>query len=83
MDLLYGYSVFRLITEQIDDDRMPDRISAVIATLARSGVLSPDRAKKRSRSKQVASSEPASAYENTEPAQAERRQRKLSSSKRI
>jgi AcrR family transcriptional regulator len=83
MDLLYGYSVFRLITEQIHDDRMPDRIGAVIATLARSGVLSPDRAKKRSSSKQVASSESASAYENTEPAQAERRQRKLSSGKRI
>ena len=26
MDLLYGYSLFRLITEQIDDDEIRDRI---------------------------------------------------------
>ena len=38
MDLLYGYSLFRLITEQIDDDQIPDRIGATIAKLARSGI---------------------------------------------
>jgi AcrR family transcriptional regulator len=38
LDLLYGYSVFHLITEQIDDDQIPDRIGATIAMLARSGV---------------------------------------------
>jgi AcrR family transcriptional regulator len=54
MDLLYGYSLLRLITEQIDDDEMPDRIGATIAKLARSGVPSPDRAEKRPRIKHVA-----------------------------
>jgi len=54
MDLFYGYSLFRLITEQIDDDEMPDRISATIAKLARSGVPSSDRAEKRPRIKHVA-----------------------------
>ena len=38
MDLLFGYSLFRLITHQIDDDEIPDRISATIAKLARIGV---------------------------------------------
>jgi AcrR family transcriptional regulator len=38
MDLLYGYSVFRLITGQIDDDQIPDRIGAAIAKIARSGI---------------------------------------------
>ena len=38
MDLLYGYSLFRLITEQIDDDQIPDRIGATVAKLARSGI---------------------------------------------
>jgi AcrR family transcriptional regulator len=38
MDLLFGYSLFRLITNQIDDDEIPDRISATIAKLARVGV---------------------------------------------
>ena len=38
MDVLYGYSLFRLITEQIDDDQIPDRIGATIAKLARSGI---------------------------------------------
>ena len=47
MDLLFGHSIFRLITEQIDDDEMPDRIGATIAKLARSGVLSPNRAEKK------------------------------------
>ena len=41
MDLLYGYSLFRLITGQLDDDQIPDRIGATIAKLARSGVPSP------------------------------------------
>jgi hypothetical protein len=50
----HGYSLFRLITEQIDDDEMPDRIGAIIARLARSGVPSPDRAEKRPRIKHVA-----------------------------
>jgi Tetracyclin repressor-like, C-terminal domain len=54
MDLLYGYSLLRLMTEQIDDDEMPDRIGATIAKLARSGVPSPDRAEKRPRIKHVA-----------------------------
>jgi hypothetical protein len=54
MDLLDGYALFRLITEQIDDDEMPDRIGATIAKLARSGVPSPDRAEKRPRTKHVA-----------------------------
>src|SRR5580700_1585424 len=54
MDLLYGYSLFRLITGQLDDDQIPDRIGATIAKLARSGVPSPDRAEKRPRIKHVA-----------------------------
>ena len=45
MDLLYGYSVFHLITETLDDDELPDRISAAIVKLAQSGV----RAEKRAR----------------------------------
>jgi AcrR family transcriptional regulator len=54
LDLLYGYSLFRLITQQIDDDQIPDRIGAVIAKLARSCVPNPVRAEKRPRVKQVA-----------------------------
>src|ERR1700693_235787 len=38
MDLLFGYSLFHMITHQIDDDELPDRISAAIANLARIGV---------------------------------------------
>jgi AcrR family transcriptional regulator len=41
MDLIYGYSVFRLITRQIDDDQIVDRMCAAVAKLARSGVPSP------------------------------------------
>ena len=41
LDLFYGYSFFRLITAQLDDDEIPDRISATIAQLARSGVPDP------------------------------------------
>jgi AcrR family transcriptional regulator len=44
LDFLYGYSVFRLITRQIDDDPIIDRVCAAIAKLARSGVASPVRA---------------------------------------
>ena len=38
MDLLFGYSMLRLITGQLDDEEIPDRIGAAIAKLARSGV---------------------------------------------
>jgi hypothetical protein len=38
MDLLYGYSVLRLITRQVEDDQIPDRIGATIAMLARNGI---------------------------------------------
>jgi AcrR family transcriptional regulator len=48
MDLLYGYSLFRLITRQIEDDEIPDRVSAAIARLARSDVPAAVRTKKRS-----------------------------------
>ena len=41
MDLLYGYSVFRLITREIGDDDIPERIGAAITKLARTGVRSP------------------------------------------
>ncbi|MGA7128426.1 MAG: TetR-like C-terminal domain-containing protein, partial [Chthoniobacterales bacterium] len=47
MDLLYGYSLFRLITRQIDDDEVPDRVSAAIAKLARSDLPAVVRTKKR------------------------------------
>jgi hypothetical protein len=47
MDLLYGYSLFRLITGQLDDDQMPDRLGATIARIARSGISSSPRTKKR------------------------------------
>jgi AcrR family transcriptional regulator len=49
MDLMYGYSIFRMITRQIDDDQIPDRLAATIAKLARSGVLSPAGKEKRPR----------------------------------
>jgi AcrR family transcriptional regulator len=38
MDLSYGYALFRMITRQIEDDEIPDRIGAAIAKLARTGV---------------------------------------------
>jgi AcrR family transcriptional regulator len=38
LDLLYGYSMSRLITRQLDDDQIPDRIGATIAKMARSGI---------------------------------------------
>jgi AcrR family transcriptional regulator len=49
MDLLYGYSLFRLITGQLDDGQMPDRIGATIARIARSGISSSPRTKKKLR----------------------------------
>ena len=53
MDLLYGYSLFRLITGQIEDDEIPDRIGAMIATIARSSISNCVRADKRGRIRQV------------------------------
>jgi AcrR family transcriptional regulator len=53
MDLLYGYSLFRLITGQIEDDEIPDRIAAMIATIARSSISNCVRADKRRRIKRV------------------------------
>ena len=50
MDLIYGYSVFRLITRQIDDDQIVDRMCAAVAKLARSGVPSPVRTENQRRS---------------------------------
>jgi AcrR family transcriptional regulator len=47
MDLLYGYSLFRLITGQLDDDQIPDRIGDTIAKIARSGISSSARTEKR------------------------------------
>jgi AcrR family transcriptional regulator len=47
MDLLYGYSLFRLITGQLDDDQVPDRIGATIARIARSGISISARTEKR------------------------------------
>jgi AcrR family transcriptional regulator len=38
MDLLYGYSLLRLITRQLDDDEVPDRIGVAIALLAHGGI---------------------------------------------
>jgi AcrR family transcriptional regulator len=41
MDLMYGYSLFCLVTGEIENDQIADRICATIAKLARSGVLNP------------------------------------------
>jgi len=38
MDLMYGYSIFRLISRQLDGDQIADRIGATIAMIARIGV---------------------------------------------
>jgi AcrR family transcriptional regulator len=54
LDFMYGYSVFRLITRQIDDDPAIDRVCAAIAKLARSGVPSPTAREKRPRIQHVA-----------------------------
>ena len=53
MDLLYGYSMFRLITEQIDDDQIPDQIGATIAMIARSGISNSVRREQHRRTKQI------------------------------
>jgi AcrR family transcriptional regulator len=45
LDVFYGYSVFRLMTRQLDDDQVPDRIGATIAQLAYSGIPKPVRTK--------------------------------------
>jgi AcrR family transcriptional regulator len=47
MDLFFGYSLLRLITGQLDDEEIPDRIGAAIAELARGGVPDPVRSAKR------------------------------------
>ena len=47
MDLLYGYSLFRLITGQLDDDQAADRLGATVARIARSGISSSARTEKR------------------------------------
>jgi AcrR family transcriptional regulator len=52
MDMVFGYSMFHLITETLDDDEVPDRIGVTIAKLAQSGVAR--RAEKRSRVQRVA-----------------------------
>jgi AcrR family transcriptional regulator len=41
MDVLFGYSLYRLITGQLDDDEVTDRIGVIIANLARSGLPVP------------------------------------------
>jgi len=38
MDLMYGYSTFRMITRQIEHDEIPDQLASTIARLARSGL---------------------------------------------
>jgi AcrR family transcriptional regulator len=43
LDVFYGYSLFRLITRQLDDDQVPDRIAATIAQIAHSGIPQPVR----------------------------------------
>ena len=53
LDFLYGYSLFRLITQQIDDDEIPDRIGAAIVKLARSGVPNPAGSENRSRIRRI------------------------------
>jgi|SRR3984957_6680853 len=47
LDLLYGYSLFRLITGQLYDDQIPDRIATTIARIAESGISSSARTEKR------------------------------------
>jgi AcrR family transcriptional regulator len=49
MDLSYGYALFRMLTRQIDDDEIPDRIGAAIAQLARTGVPSLIRTRRAAR----------------------------------
>jgi AcrR family transcriptional regulator len=49
LDLLYGYSLFRLITRQLDDDQVPERIAATIAQMAHSGIPKPVRTQRSSK----------------------------------
>jgi AcrR family transcriptional regulator len=53
MDLQFGYSILRLITQQLDDDQLPDWIGAAIAELARGGVPDQVPPEKRSRTRQT------------------------------
>ena len=53
MDLMYGYSTLRLITEQIDDEQIPDRIAALVALIARRGISNSPRTEQRRRIKQA------------------------------
>lgn len=53
MDLMYGYSTLRLIMEQIDDEQTPDRIAALLALVARSGISNSPRTEQRRRIKQA------------------------------
>jgi AcrR family transcriptional regulator len=59
MDLTYGYALFRMITRQIEDDDIPDRIAAAIAKLARTGVPSLVRAEngRRGSARRIANSQ--------------------------
>jgi AcrR family transcriptional regulator len=49
LDVLYGYSLFRLITRQLDDDQVPERIAATIAQMAHSGIPKPVRTQSSSK----------------------------------
>jgi AcrR family transcriptional regulator len=49
LDVLYGYSLFRLITRQLDDDQVPERIAATIAQMAHSGTPKPVRTQSSSK----------------------------------
>jgi hypothetical protein len=56
MDLAYGYSLFRMITRQIEDDDTPDRIAAAIAKLARTGWSARQKAGNLAASRSIANS---------------------------
>jgi AcrR family transcriptional regulator len=49
LDVFYGYSLFRLITRQLDDDQVPERIAATIAQMADSGIPKPVRTQRSSK----------------------------------
>jgi AcrR family transcriptional regulator len=49
LDVVYGYSLFRLITRQLDDDQVPGRIAATIAQMAHSGIPKPVRTQRSSK----------------------------------
>lgn len=51
LDVFYGYSLFRLITRQLDDDQVPDRIAATIAELAHRGIPKPVRTQRSTKTK--------------------------------